>query len=97
MTETITTLPEPTKAGYLKVALLLTPVFSVLLLIFAFKNLGLVSNDGYGYVRLAVLALASYTVAYAIFRMAIEKGAVLAAAGISQLQHLVLLQRRWWG
>lgn len=66
---------------YLKWALACLPLLSVILMLFALNQLGIAEDSGSGYARLTVLALAAYGVSYAVFRMAIEKGAPLAAVG----------------
>lgn len=73
--------PEKERESYLGVSLKLVPFLEVLLAGVGLYYLGFAEGGAIGWIKLIVFCGAAYAVSYAIYRMAIEKGVPLVAAG----------------
>lgn len=69
------------QANYLPIFLILIPLIEILLFAIAGYHLGFANGGWMGIAKLAILTIGAFLVAYATYRMAIEKGALLYVKG----------------
>jgi hypothetical protein len=74
-------LPERERPGYLRAALIASPICSVGLLVIGLLQLGIGGGGLMGTAKIALIALGAFIASYSIYRMAIEKSATLATKG----------------
>lgn len=72
---------EPEGRNYLTIFLILIPIVEILLFAMAGYHLGFADGGWMGFAKLGIISLGAFLVAYAIYRMAIEKGALLYVQG----------------
>jgi hypothetical protein len=75
-------IPEKPRQPYLTTVLFFLPFFSALMLGAALLNLFGGNGDLIDHLKIGVITIAAFVVSYTVYRLAIEKGAPLAAHGI---------------
>lgn len=73
--------PKKERENYIQFGLKLVPLLQVLMLLVALYHLGFADGGLIGWLKLAFIGVAAYTVGYLIDRMAIEKGTTLNSVG----------------
>ena len=73
--------PEKEREPYLTSSLKIIPLLEIILAGIGLYYLGFADGGILGWMKLTIFCAAAYAVAYAIYRMAIEKGVPLVAAG----------------
>lgn len=74
-------MPDKEREPYLALFLKLIPFLEIVLAGAGLYYLGFAEGGAIGWIKLVVFCVAAYAVSYAIYRMAIEKGVPLVAAG----------------
>ena len=74
--------PKKQRVPYLTRVLFVAPLLSALMLVMGLINL-VGASDWIDWAKIIVIALAAFVISYAVYRLAVEKGAPLAARGIT--------------